>query len=172
MAPTISLIAAVCRNRAIGRNQQLLWRLPEDLRHFRETTIGKVVVMGRKTWESLPATLRPLPGRCNIVVSRNACYPAEGAQVVTSIAEAVDAGSDGDIFVIGGAELYAQTLALASFLHLTEIDAECIADAFFPEIVRDQWLEVSRRLGAAPLPTADNGGAERPRFDFVVYRRR
>jgi dihydrofolate reductase len=101
----IALIAAVARSGAIGRQQQLLWQLPEDMKHFRETTRDKTVIMGRKTWESLPAAFRPLPKRHNIVVSRNPAYFASGATRAGSIEEAIRlAGDASEIFVIGGAE--------------------------------------------------------------------
>ena len=167
----ISLIAVVSSNRVIGRNQQLLWRLPEDLRHFRATTGGRPVIMGRKTWESLPSAFRPLPGRHNIVVSRNPCYHAHGASRAASIAEALRiAGDAGEVFVIGGAELYRQTLQMADRLYLTEVAAEASGDAFFPELPPGQWQEVSRRAGriGSPLAAMD---CVTPDFDFVVYER-
>ncbi len=102
----ISLIAAVARNRALGKDGQLLWHLPEDMRYFRETTRGKPVIMGRKTWESLPDAFRPLPGRRNIVISRNPAYEAPGATLAGSLEEAVRlTQDDAEVFVIGGAEI-------------------------------------------------------------------
>ncbi len=167
----LSLIAAVARNRAIGMKNQLLWHLPEDMRHFRETTRGKTVIMGRKTWESLPAAFRPLPGRKNIVVSRNAAYTAPGAALAGSLDAALRAAQDGgsgdpEVFVIGGAELYRQALPLADRLYLTEVAQTCPGDAFFPELPPGEWTEVSRRPGQA---VADD---KQPAFDFVVYERR
>ncbi|TLD47035.1 MAG: Dihydrofolate reductase type 3 [Accumulibacter sp.] len=167
----ISLIAVVSRNLVIGRNQRLLWRLPEDLRHFRATTGGKPVIMGRKTWESLPEAFRPLPGRHNIVVSRNPRYHPHGASRAASLEEALRiAGDAGEVFVIGGAELYRQTLPMAERLYLTEVAAEASGDAFFPALPRGQWQEVSRRAGrvGSPLAAAD---CTTPDFDFVVYER-
>jgi len=167
----ISLIAVVSRNLVIGRKQRLLWRLPEDLRHFRATTGGKPVIMGRKTWESLPEAFRPLPGRHNIVVSRNPGYHPYGASRAASIEEALRiAGDAGEVFVIGGAELYRQTLPMAERLYLTEVAAEASGDAFFPELPPGQWQEVSRRAGrvGSPLAAAD---CATPDFDFVVYER-
>lgn len=161
----LSLIAAVARNRAIGMDNGLLWHLPEDMRHFRETTRGGTVIMGRKTWESLPAAFRPLPGRHNIVVSRNAAYRAEGATLAASLADALHAAGAGEaeIFVIGGAELYRQALPLAGRLYLTEVDDAPVGDAFFPEVSPAEWAEISRRPGV-PGPA--------PGFAFVVYERR
>ena len=165
----IALIAAVAANRAIGRGQQLLWRLPEDLRHFRQTTRGKPVIMGRKTWESLPPVFRPLPGRRNIVVSRDPAYQPAGAMLAGSVDEAIRLAGDADeVFVIGGEELYRQTLPLASRLYLTEIAAESPADAFFPELSPGEWREVSRCAGN--LRSGEAAGQE-PDFAFVVYER-
>ncbi|MFZ2855401.1 MAG: dihydrofolate reductase [Rhodocyclaceae bacterium] len=160
----ISLIAAVAQNRAIGKDNQLLWHLPDDLRYFRETTRGKAVIMGRKTWESLPAAFRPLPGRHNIVVTRDRQYVAGGATLAHSLPEAIAAADGGgETFVIGGAELYRQALPLAERLYLTEVAQAVEGDAFFPEIPAAQWQEISR------APRHDASGLE---FAFVVYRRR
>jgi dihydrofolate reductase len=160
----ISMIAALAKNRAIGKNGQLLWHLPEDMRHFRETTRGKPVIMGRKTWESLPDSFRPLPGRHNIVVSRNPAYPAPGATLVGSLEEAIRAaGETADVFVIGGAELYRQALPLATRLYLTEIAQDFTGDTFFPDLPPEDWEEVSRKA---------QQGTSGPAFSFAVYRRR
>ncbi|WP_186407391.1 dihydrofolate reductase [Candidatus Accumulibacter aalborgensis] len=167
----ISLIAAVAANRAIGNDQQLLWRLPEDMKHFRATTRGKTVIMGRKTWESLPAAFRPLPERHNIVLSRNPAYLARGATVARSIEEAIRlAGDVGEVCIIGGQELYRHTLPLATRLYLTEIADIRPADAFFPDYPLGEWREVSRRAGQCGAADKDTGGG-RPAFDFVVYER-
>ncbi len=157
----LALIAAMDRNRLIGRDNTLPWRLPEDLRHFKATTLGKPVIMGRKTWESLG---RPLPGRRNIVVSRNASYPLQGGELATSLeaALALTAGCD-EVFVIGGAELYRQALPLAQVLHLTEIDASHEGDAWFPEFSAAEWREVAR-----DARVNDEGLA----YAFVRYERR
>jgi len=160
----LSLIAAVASNGAIGKGQQLLWRLPDDMRHFRETTHGKPVIMGRKTWESLPAAFRPLPGRRNLVVSRNLAYQAPGATLAGSLEAALRACADAaEIFVIGGAEMYRQALLLADRLYLTEVAASAEGDAFFPELAPGDWEEVSRSPGHS-----ESG----PAFSFVTYRRR
>ena len=137
-APHISLIAALgARTRAIGKDGKLLWHIPEDLRRFKALTEGHPVVMGRKTWESLPGKFRPLPARTNIVVTRQADYMAPGATVVDSLESALAAaasapGAD-EIFVIGGGELYAAALPLASRLYLTLVDSDVPGDAFFPD---------------------------------------
>jgi dihydrofolate reductase len=159
----ISLIAAVARNRAIGKDNQLLWHLPEDMRHFRETTRGKPVIMGRKTWESLPDSFRPLPGRLNIVVSRNPGYQAPGATLVGSLEEGLTkAGKTGEIFVIGGAQLYREAFPLADRLYLTEIAKDYAGDAFFPEVTASKWREISRKT------QRNASGLE---FSFVAYQR-
>lgn len=160
----ISLIAAVASNRAIGKDNQLLWHLPEDMRYFRETTRGKTVIMGRRTWESLPARFRPLPERHNIVVTRDPHYVAEGATIAHSLPDAIAAiGDDAEAFVIGGAELYQQALPLAQRLYLTEIAQAFAGDVFFPEIQSAEWRETSR---------TEQRGISGLDFAFVVYQRR
>lgn len=167
----ISLIAVVARNRAIGRNQQLLWHLPEDMRHFRETTAGRPVIMGRKTWESLPPAFRPLPNRHNIVVSRNPAYHPSGATAAASIEEAIRlAGDAGEVFVIGGEELYRQALPLARRLYLTEVAEDAAGDRFFPEIRPAEWREVRRRA-CNPRSAGGKEASAAPEFCFVVYER-
>ncbi len=159
----LSLIAAVARNRAIGKDNQLLWHLPEDMRHFRETTRGKPVVMGRKTWESLPEKFRPLPGRQNIVVSRDPAYKAHGADLAGSLEGALAlAGGAEEVFVIGGEQLYRAALPFADRLYLTEVELEPEADAFFPELNPAVWQEVERRASGESMPACT----------FVVYVRR
>ena len=155
----ICIIAAVAKNRVIGKDNQLLWHIPEDMKHFRELTRGKPVIMGRKTWESLPEKFRPLPGRLNIVVSRNPNYEAPGASVATSLDDAIRLASNhGEVFVIGGDMLYRLALPFAQRLYLTEIDRDYSGDAFFPKIPRDTWKEVSRQQGGAD-------------FTFAIYER-
>lgn len=157
------IIAAVANNGVIGKDGALPWRLPEDLRHFKALTSGHAVIMGRKTWESLPARCRPLPGRHNIVVTRNPAYVAPGATVVTALADALRLNIDATAFVIGGAELYAHALPLADRLELTEIDADIDGDASFPAFDRRAWRETSR----TPATSADG-----LRYAFVRYVRR
>jgi dihydrofolate reductase len=159
----IVIIAAVAKNGVIGKDNALPWHLPEDLKHFKALTLGHQVVMGRKTWESLPERFRPLPGRQNIVVTRNAAYVAPGATVVNSLAAAENAGTSGrDLFVIGGAELYAHALPLADRLELTEIDREVDGNVCFPAFDRALWHEIARTPGCS----ADGLG-----FAFVTYAR-
>jgi dihydrofolate reductase len=162
--PTLSLIAALDRERAIGRAGGLLWHEPEDQRHFRRATMGCPVIMGRKTWDSLPARFRPLPGRRNVVVTRNPDWKADGAQTVASLDAALRLGADAaKVFVIGGGELYALALPLADELVLTEIDASFDgADAHFPAWSAREFEPIARDERVA---------ADGTRFAFVTYRR-
>ncbi len=164
--PDIALIAAVARNRAIGLGNELIFREPADQKHFRDTTMGCPVIMGRKTWDSLPARFRPLPGRLNVVLTRQRDWAAAGAGAVAvhSLPEAL-ARLQGSprVFVIGGAELYALALPLAHTLKLTEVDADLHGDTFFPAWDRAQFEETAR----TPARTA--AGLD---YAFVTYRRR
>jgi len=142
--PTLALIAAVPRNRAIGRGGELIFHESEDQKHFRRVTMGCPVIMGRKTWDSLPPRFRPLPGRRNVVVTRNALWSAEGALRAGSLDEALRLAADAQkVFVIGGAELYALALPRADELVLTEIDADLDGDVFFPEWPRGAFRLLS-----------------------------
>lgn len=134
----LRLIWAQARNGAIGSGNTLPWRIPEDLSRFRELTLGGTVVMGRRTWESLPASFRPLPGRRNVVVTHDPSYDAPGAEVFTSL-DAVLASYD-DVWIGGGAQVYAVTLPMAESLHVTDVDLEVTGDAFAPE-VGPPWRE-------------------------------
>ena len=140
----LTLIAAVARNGVIGQDKRLPWHLPADLKHFKTLTTGHTVIMGRKTWESLPPNFRPLPGRQNILITRNTGYAASGATGVTSLADAVAAAAGDEAFVIGGAELYAAALPLADRLRLTEIDADFAGDTWFPPRDPREWRETAR----------------------------
>jgi dihydrofolate reductase len=158
--PLLSLIAAVARDGGIGRAGELLARIPEDHRRFKRLTLGSPVVMGRKTWESIG---RPLPGRQNLVVTRDAGWHAEGAAAVASLAAAVAAAAPAErVFVIGGAEIYALALPVADELELTEIEAEFPADTFFPAWNRADFRQTSREAHATP---------EGLRYAFATYRR-
>lgn len=153
---TISLVVAMGRNRAIGRDGGLPWHLPEDLRHFRALTLGKPVIMGRRTCESIG---RPLPGRHNIVVTRSADYRPAGFTVCASLEEAYAACGDGDetageVMVIGGATIYEQALAHADRIHLTLIDRDFDGDTFFPNYDEQSWTVSAR---------SDHRGAD---FDY------
>ncbi len=173
--PRVALIAAVARHGVIGHANRLPWRLPEDGRHFRTQTLGCPVVMGRRTWESLPERFRPLPGRTNIVVTRHPGWAAPGAVVAHDLDDALAAAAAAlptdatnaapRVFVIGGAGLYAAALPRADELVLTEIDADFAGDAHFPVWPRNEFVETCReRHHAAPPNDFD--------FDFVTYRRR
>jgi len=139
----ISLIVAMGTNRVIGRDNKIPWHLPADMRFFKETTMGKPIIMGRKTYESLG---HALPGRRNIVMSRNQKFKAEGCQVVDSLEEALEAVvGEEEIMIIGGEELYRLFLAYAKRIYLTIIEAEFIGDSYFPILDTKDWVEVSRR---------------------------
>lgn len=151
IVPRISLIVARGRNNIIGSDGDLPWRLSSDLKLFKAITKGKPVIMGRKTWESLPR--KPLPGRLNIVVTRQAGYTAEGAQVVGDMGDAFDAAfiqanTDrvDEVFVIGGAQIYAAAMTVADRLYLTEVDAAPVGDAAFPEFSEKDWSELGREV--------------------------
>ena len=137
----LALVWAQSANGVIGRDGTLPWHLPEDLKHFRELTTGATVVMGRATWESLPEKFRPLPGRRNLVLSRDPAFTAAGATVVASLDEAVATGDD--VWVIGGAAVYAAALPRADRLFVTDIDAEYDGDVHAP-VVGPEWKEVAR----------------------------
>ena len=159
----LSLIVARARNGVIGRDNALPWRLPEDLAHFKRTTMGHPIIMGRKTWDSIG---RPLPGRRNIVVTRDAAWTAEGAERVASIAEAVaSCAGVSAAFVIGGAQIYRAALPLADALDVTEIDRDIDGDTLFPPIDSREWIETSRERHVG-------SGADALPFAFVHYARR
>jgi dihydrofolate reductase len=159
--PLLTIIAAIAANGIIGRDNRMPWHLSEDLKHFKALTMGQPMVMGRKTWESLPGRL---PGRPHIVVTRNPTYQAEGATVVHTLDAAIAAAGNADqVFVIGGAELYALALPIADRMQLTEIAATFDGDARFPDYQRAGWLETARETHRA------EAGFD---YDFVTYRRR
>jgi dihydrofolate reductase len=144
--PQLVLIAAVGSNGVIGRDQGLAWRDPLDAKHFRDTTMGFPVIMGRKTWDSLPPKFRPLPGRPNIVVTRTNAWHADGAQRATDLQHALSlAHGAPKVFVIGGGELYAQALPLADALVLTEVAAALDGDIHFPRWDRQAFVETARQ---------------------------
>lgn len=158
--PLISLVAAVSRNGAIGKNNELLCRISEDLKFFKRTTLGSPVIMGRKTWDSIG---RPLPGRRNVVVTRNPEWSADGAERAASLQDAVMLVQNAPkVFVIGGGEIYAQALPIADELVLTEIDADFEGDAFFPAWDKSQFIAL-----ASDTQTSEQGLAYR----WVTYQR-
>lgn len=165
----LSLIVARAANGCIGRDNKLPWYLPNDLKYFKRVTLGKPIIMGRKTWESLKG---PLPGRTNIVITRQANYVADGAKVVTSLDDAIRMAEnvaliDGvdEAVVIGGAEIYAQSLEKVSRLYVTEVHADVDGDAFFPTYAQESWQESGREDFAAEPPNQYD-------YSFVVYDRR
>jgi dihydrofolate reductase len=138
----ISIIVAMAANGVIGNDNELPWHLPADLKHFKQTTMGKPILMGRKTWESIG---RPLPGRTNIVITRDSAYSAAGCIVVNSIEAAIAAaGEQDEVMVIGGAELYRQVLPCADTIYLTRIHASFDGDTRFPEISDTEWQQLER----------------------------
>ena len=161
-APRIYLVAAVAANGVIGVDGKLPWHLPEDLKHFKKLTLGHPVIMGRKTWESIG---RVLPGRETVIVTRQPGYRVPGAKIAHSLDEAIaGCGSDSEIFVIGGAELYAQALPRAGRLYLTTVEAEVAGDTFMPEFDARAWRQLS---------STSHGIDERHRFAYqcVTYER-
>ena len=158
----ISLIAALADNRVIGHENQLPWRISADLKHIKVVTMGKPIIMGRKTFESIG---RPLPGRSNIVISRDESFEAEGVVVVHGIEQALEAAAGCDeVMVIGGANIYQQLLARAGRLYLTEVKAEVVGDAWFPRIDAGEWAELERESHQAD----ENNEFD---YDFVVLER-
>ena len=159
----ISIIAAMAENRVIGVNNTLPWRLPADLRHFRQLTTGHHVIMGRRNYESIG---KPLPDRTNIVITRNPGYQAPGCEVRHSLEEALrDAASDPETFVIGGAEIYRQAIADADRIYLTLVHADIQGDTWFPEFDMREWLETSR--------TRHEADEKNPyAYSFVTYDRK
>lgn len=165
----LALIVAMARNRVIGKDNQLPWHLPSDLKYFKQTTLGKPVIMGRRTFDSIG---RPLPGRKNIVITRQPHWQREGVSTAVSLPEAIAlgrsaalAGGAEELMVIGGAQIYAEALPLARRLYVTEVQAEVEGDARFPEL-STAWQEVSRESGDFD-PARDDFP-----FDIVVLERR
>lgn len=155
----ITLIAAVAKNGCIGANGELPWHYPEDMKRFKELTMNNVVLMGRKTWESIPEKFRPLPNRKNIVITRQPEYEAPGGvEVHRTIEAALAHHADENVFVIGGAEIYRQTIDLADRLEITQIHKEYPGDTFFPTINPALWEEVKRD--------------DHDEFSFITYERK
>ncbi len=164
----VSMIVATTRNQVIGRNNQMPWHLPADLRYFKQRTLGKPIIMGRKTWESLG---RPLPGRLNIVITQQADTVFEGAEVFADLQVAIQRGQEwareqgvDEVMVIGGGQLYQQALALAQRVYLTRIDLELEGDTFFPVLDAQQWQQTDAQVH----PAQD----QEPGYTFEVWQRR
>lgn len=159
---TLSLIVAMARNRTIGVNNTLPWRCPEDLKRFKSLTMGHHMIMGRKTFDSIG---RPLPGRITVVLSRDPDLVIDGCIMARSLPEALAAcAGDSEVFIVGGAEIYAQSLALADALYLTEIQQDVEGDAHFPEFDMNAWQETSREVCSQENP-------QPLEYHFVTYRR-
>lgn len=164
---TVSLIAALSKNRVIGKNNDLPWHLPDDMKYFMQTTKGHHTIMGRKNYDSIPEKFRPLPNRTNIIVTRQLDFKAPGCLVVNSLEKGLDiarGNGEREVFIIGGSDIYTLGIPYADRLYLTEIDATIDGDTFFPQVNHSQWKETSRRTHPAD---------ERHlyKFDFVVYNK-
>jgi len=166
-----ALIVAMAKNQTIGIDNTLPWHLPNDLKYFKKVTMAKPIIMGRKTYESIG---RPLPGRTNIVITRQSDYQADGIVVVNSLQQALDKAEDisfvaghDEVMVIGGAEIYQQALLKADRLYITHVHGDVEGDAFFPQVSWSDWQEVQREDHAADA----EGTEKRNPFDysFVVY---
>jgi dihydrofolate reductase len=160
--PPLSILVAVARNGTIGANNTLPWRCPGDLKHFKALTMGHAIIMGRKTFESIG---KPLPGRTTVVVTRNRNLKIAGCTVVHSLQEAIAAcPGEQEVFIVGGAELYAQALPLVDTLHITEILMDVAGDAHFPAFDTTEWREASREAHHQEAPQPLD-------YAFVTYRR-
>ena len=160
---SVSIIVAMAQNRTIGVNNTLPWRCPEDLKHFKALTMGHHMIMGRKTFDSIG---KPLPGRTTVIVTRNDALKVDGCLVAHSLSEAIKlCASDTDIFIVGGADIYAQSMALAATLYITEIQEDVDGDAHFPEFDRNAWQVTAREVRSQTEPQALE-------YHFVTYRRR
>lgn len=159
---TLSLIVAMGKNRVIGVDNALPWHLSGDLKYFKATTLGKPIVMGRKTYDSIG---RALPGRLNLVITRDPAWRADGVTAVTSLEAALRAAGDAaEVMVIGGAQIYALALPLADRLYITEVDAAPAGDALFPALEPSQWRQLERQ------PAVTEPG--QPAYQFVTLERR
>lgn len=160
--PPLSLIVAMAKNRVIGINNTLPWRIPEDMKHFKALTMGHHMIMGRKTFDSIG---KPLPGRTTVVVTRNKNLEIVGCVMAQSLQKAIAVcGNDEEIFLVGGAELYALALPFAHKMYVTEIQQEVAGDAFFPPFNRTEWQEIAREIRQQETPQPLN-------YHFVIYQR-
>ena len=164
----ISMIAAVAANNVIGKDNDLVWRLPDDMKYFMETTRDHFVIMGRKNYESIPHKYRPLPNRVNIIITRQKDYQAPDCIVTNTMKEALDYAKEQDqeeVFIIGGGQVYKQSLPLVHKLYITEVHENFEGDTYFPEFDQRLWNEISRKHH----PKDDKHQHE---FDFVIYKRK
>lgn len=164
---TISIIVAIDENNVIGKDNALIWHLPADMKFFKETTTGHCIITGRKNYESIPEKFRPLPNRTNIIITRQKEYHAPGAVIVGSVDEAIGKAKqtgDEEIFIIGGAEIFRQSMHLVDKLYVTEIYHSFEGDVFFPAIKAKEWKETDRRKGVVD---------EKNKYehDFIVYEK-
>lgn len=164
----ISIIVAVGSNHAIGKNNSLIWHLPADMKFFKEKTTGHCIITGRKNYESIPEKFRPLSNRTNIIVTRQKSYNAPGTIITGSVEEAVEkakATGDSEIFIIGGGDIFRQSLHLTDTIYLTKIEQAFDADVFFPELDSTTWQEVSCVKGVKD---------EKNKYDysFLTYKRK
>lgn len=161
----ISMIAAMGENRVIGKDNDIPWHLPDDFKFFKDTTKGHHVIMGRKNWESLQQQFQPLPGRPNIIITRNSGYQANGATVVSSLEEALEIAKEAgekEAFIIGGGEIYRMGLSLCDTIYLTEIQGSFEGQVTFPEFPKEKFQEISRIHHP-------KDAKHKYAFDFVIY---
>jgi dihydrofolate reductase len=163
----VSAIAALSKNKVIGKNNDLPWRLPDDMKFFMETTKGHHVIMGRKNYDSLQDKFKPLPNRTNIVITRQKDFKAPGCIVLNAVEPGLEIArknSEEECFIIGGAEIYKLAMPYTTRLYMTEIDADIEGDTYFPDFKKEEWKEISRKHHPAD---------ERHKyaFDFVIYDR-
>jgi len=164
----ISMIAAVAKNQVIGKNNDLVWRLPDDMKYFMETTQNHYVIMGRRNYDSIPHKFKPLPNRVNIIVTKQQNYTADDCIIKNNIEDALNyarANKQKEVFIIGGGQIYRQSLPLANKLYITEIKESFEGDTYFPELKKAAWQEISRQNHPKDERHAHT-------FDFVVYQRK
>ncbi len=164
----VSIIVAAAENLVIGKDNDLVWNLPDDMAYFKETTKGHHVLMGRKNYESIPAKWRPLPNRPNVIITRNKGLEYPGTFIVHSLKEALALAKEADedeAFIIGGGEIFSQSIPLVDRIYYTEVKAIFDGDTFFPELVKEDWNEVSRIAH-------DSDEKHAIPFDFVIYERK
>lgn len=164
----ISMIAAIATNRVIGKDNDLVWRLPDDMKYFMQTTQNHFVIMGRKNYESIPPKFRPLPNRVNIIVTKQNDYQAPDCIITNTIEDALEYAREHEqeeVFVIGGGQIYKQSLPLAHRLYITEVQEYFEGDTYFPEIDHRLWEEISRKHH-------DKDDKHKHEFDFVIYDRK
>ena len=163
----ISIIVAISKNRVIGKNNKLVWNLPDDMLYFSRMTKGHSIIMGRKNWDSIPKKYRPLPNRKNIVISRNKNQKIKNIDITRSIEEAIEIArenTDEEIFIIGGGEIYNLGLKYADKLYITEIKKIINGDTYFPKWNKNEWKEISRITHPSDIK-------HKYEFDYVIYDR-